>query len=673
MTDATAKMAPNAADAGQAADHAHGPDGRSRLVRTLGSAAAALLVATLVVAARSVDLLTGIPALIVVGCLLLALPTARTLSGRILVTGLAVLGWNQLLWWWDLPGDRVGLVLAVALGAAAAWFTWRGAVRQTVRGLVPETRAVDLVPVATAALGLVTFAPALLRVNPASALALLLPGWDNSAHFNMFRMILTHGRTVDALPPPTVGDHWIYFDYPQSFHATAATVTQLLWPDAATDAGSSLVAYNRSTALVIVAAVTVIVAGITASRGMRSRWEVAGPIAGLVAGAYFFGPGIESIHSGFASFVLPCTLIGAAIFVVLAMDRIPHPVYVLALGGAVVGVAHGWILLLLLAAPVVVAVLLPLDRERWRGSRQDWWLTALVGVLTTYGVLRAAVIVLRSASGSTLTAPGGILPPVIGVLAALTLGAAGVALMASARSRTNVHGSRGPAQRLLVCAGLIPIAGAMAVYLVRIQVEAHGVVGYYFWKHLTGFELVCVALLAAGVAMLARTTRAPRGSSGPLRLLCATVLLSVATTQVFGYTGPTDQQRGLVSTDPISNHRDVFRAQVAAQESTASQLLSAAHVLEHEQTGSAFLGSPGTLNPINAQQWYLALRGTWTTNGNAESRDLLGAEVDMAATRAVASTWLELHDGVLVVSPDVLPYLEGLDEAGSGSGRVRSW
>ncbi|MFI2753068.1 hypothetical protein ACGIF2_06500 [Cellulomonas sp. P22] len=654
------------------------PSGRSVSARPrhvgVYSTGVGVLIAALTVALRHFGVLTGPITLALVIAVALALPTAKTLSGRILLAGLIALGWSQTLWWWQLPFDRVTACLALGFGMAAGWIIARKMHLMGSRPLIPDIRVVDVIPLLTAAFGLFAFKPWITRDDGVSALALLLPGWDNSAHFNMFHMTWLHGSTIDAITPPTATNDWLYFNYPQGFHATAASLAQLMWPAAKHDVSSSLIAYNRITALLVTATVVTLVAGLCSMPRLRSRWDVAAPLAAVVSAGFFLGPGATSVQSGFASFVVPCALIGASMFVVVSMSRVAQPVSMLALCGAFLGVAHGWILLLVLAFPVAVASLLPMTKDRWRASRHAWTATALIIGATAFGIFRAARLVLGGTGGTSLSAPGAITPPPVGMVVVIATSSLGAGLIAVALLRKGELVDKANAWQVSTLISILPICVVVAHYLTSIQIRDHGTVGYYFWKFLLGSELILLALLSLAVSLIVPHEIAKKKPTGRVLTGIGVCALSLAGTQLYGYSGPSSVATGLVSTDTTTIVQDNFRLAPDAMATAASSLLSAARVLENSGIDSAYLETaPTSMDPINAQQWYLSLRGDWTTQGNFESVLLQGGQDSVETTIPVAERWLSSHSGTLVISPSLRQAF--LDDARlvSYSDRIRAW
>jgi hypothetical protein len=601
-----------------------------------------------VLALREQGHLTGLAGLVVAGLAALTLPTASHLSGRLLLTGTIVLGWNQVIWWTQLGIDRVSVLLAALVGGAVAVAAHQLlGPRDPRRSVLPTVRWVDTLPCAVFLVGLVTVPGTFRHTRPALALADLLPGWDNVSHFGMFAMILRHGATVPDLPPPAGGGAWEGFSYPEGFHATVATLAQLTWPHDSWGSGELLVAYWSGSALVMLAGVTVLAAGLTSLPTLRERWEVAAPLVGLLVGAYVFGLGHVLVAWGFAGFVFSCSLAGCAIFIALQWTSIRQSAVLLALGGAVVGVAHGWILLLTLLVPVALTSVLPLSRARWAAPGPRWVLAVPVAGATAYAVWRAVAIVLSSPAHNVLALTGAIMPPshwgLLGLLVALVVA---FFLPAPRAAEREVLILRPRARMLLL---VLPAAILVSTYIAVIQVRAHGVVTYYFWKYLCGAELVLLVVLAAVLAArVAPARRGLRRRTAGVTVL-AVSLLTIGATTVGAVMGMGSAGAG---------HDASQRAAPSTWRALAAELVDATRDEDSDKGAGMFVVSPGPLDTMNGAQWYLALRGDWTFETQAPAEQLQGVHTTTSALADVVAQWLDDNPGSLVVPPEVRDALE---------------
>ena len=606
--------------------------------------------------------LTGLACLIVATLAALSLPTSPHLSGRILLTGTAVLGWTQVVWWTPLEIDRVSVLLAGLVASAAAVVGYRlwgpGPHDWSV---LPRVRWVDTFPCLVFLAGLASVSNAFRHTRPNEVLAHLLPAWDNAGHFWMFTMILRHGATVDALPPPSSGGTWHYSYYPQGFHATVASVAELIWPHPSWNRDDLLATYWPASALVVLAGVTVLTAGLTSLPTMRDRWDVAAPLVGLLAGAYLFGLGQVLVSWGFASFVFSCTLVGCAFFIALQWTSVRQTFVLLALGGAAVGVAHGWILLLTLMVPMALALFLPLSPARWAAPVVRWVAAVAVVAATAFGVWHAVRIVAGNPDHDLLSTPGAILPPSPwGLLVLLVVVCVVTALTRSPRTTSATQDT--PRRRTRVTLLMLPAAMLVATYLGVVQVREHGEVGYYFWKYVCGAELALLVLLVAVVATNVNPDgRLVRGRTVGAALL-VTATLTIATTAVGLWMG----------TGSTGSAAAPHRAPPSTWKSLANELARSTQA--REATGaSMFVVSPGPLDTMNGTLWYLALGGEWTSSSEAQAEQLQGVHTTAPELADLVTNWLDKNPGSLLVPPDVHALLVTRPEARPNVDRVDSW
>ncbi|WP_281690708.1 hypothetical protein [Pseudonocardia thermophila] len=610
-------------------------DSRRRLVTSLVYAAVA---GGVVLAGRLSGLLEGGVGLGVAVLLVLAVPTSRELSRRVLIAGCAVLGWVPLLWLGPpVPGvGRVTIALVVLAGALAAWVGWSDRPWVRVQQLVPRMRLVDaLIPI-TVVVGLLQLAPWLRAKTAAQSLGLLFSAWDHSAHYAMVSMIRHHGATVDALPEPGGGFRWQFESYPQGFHALLVSIMELQHGARPGDLQAELLAYSQAAALMVVLTAVIVVAGLCALAPLRTRPAVALPVAAYVTTIFYVGPAATAIQGAIGNFTLACALCIAAALVALPAPRALDPWSVLAIGGAVVGVAFTWVLMLALAVPAAALVLLP-PRRRWRWSRSAAIVTAVVAVVTALCAWRVLVILGRVRESDPLTIPSGGVPPVnLGLYVVGALGLLAACLLVRHRTRTVQQRLRGLA--------LVPVCGiAVTIGLAVAQIDANYRLSYYGYKFMLGVEIVTLVLLVVPIAYaLARLPVRPRSAGTALRTGAASLVLAVSLTQVFGFTLLGFGPRGLVASAPGAT---AYAAQQTTLVVTPSVADLADRVAELQRTGrvpaNGFYVDARTdrsPDPILMAQWYLALTGTWT----AEANDVASAIDEKAYRRQPASAVLTI-------------------------------
>lgn len=607
--------------------------------------------AAAVAALRIVAPVHGTAAVVGAALLVLALPTSRILSRRIVLGGSLLLGLIPLLWWVPLPLGglgRAGLLLALLVGGLAAWLVVGGRrdVPRRARALLPRIAPVDTVPLlATAASAAVVSSWFRARTGPA-ALAALLPGWDNSAHVDMVEMLLRHGVTVDRLGAAPLGETWQFADYPQGYHAVVATLIEAMGVPPLTDPGAALVGYLHAEAWIVVLLGGLLAAAVCSLPTLRRRPAVALPAAALLVAGFVTGPGASAFAGGFPNFVFAAALAACLPLLVASMPRVAIPLHVAAMGALLVGVADSWILLLAVAAPAAAVLAFPATRVRWRASRRRWWQTGIVLGIAALAVLVPVNVLSGLSAGATLVIPGGIQDADPALAVAVAFAAIALCLLGTARA---------PHAWL----ALVPSTGlAAATALGAWQLHSAGSLSYYFYKLLIGVELVSLAVVVVGLSQVRLGTAAPgvRTTGRRFARRAATVIAAtLAAAQVTGFT--------------LTGHHE-YSAAPTPPAPFSSTLDAAALRVDTPRVTVLLATSP--VSQLNAQQWYLALTGRWTTAANDEAtRTLLAPGTDEAGTVAA------LLDGdrtaVVLVDPSRLAAVRQAAGTAERARRVLSW
>ncbi|MDP3973145.1 MAG: hypothetical protein Q8P61_09595 [Candidatus Nanopelagicales bacterium] len=374
-----------------------------------------------------------------------------------------------------------------------------------------------------------------------------LAGWDHVSHFDMVEMIRTYGTTIDRLPPAFDDTSWFFSSYPQAFHAGLATVMDFLVGAEETSRHTELIGYSRGTALILIAAAVMVAAGLCSLPRLRQLPWVGLPVATLAAGAFLLGPGAVGPARGHANFILATALTAAVALAVVTQDRVLRPLPLAAIGGAVVGVAHGWLALLTMTLLAVPVMLVPTSRDRWRANRRQVVLSCLIVVATGTGLIMAITIIATGPPVNLVTATGGVEHnPLTVLVRAATVPACLVAsglLVADIRRHRSSRLSDSD-RRTAWLIGVPVIAALVIVVLAIAQYRAVGELRYYLYKFVIATQLVSIVILTVIVGtLLVRwiLRRSPLSSArhSKIPLVMASLLATLATTQVFGYTGPT--------------------------------------------------------------------------------------------------------------------------------------
>jgi hypothetical protein len=614
--------------------------------------------ATAVLLGRGSGVLEGMPGLLGAAALILLVPTSREFSRRILLAGCLLLGWVPVLWWWPLPVGGLGRATIGLAVLAFGLATWVGAGRRPwsrALRLLPRLRVVDVLVPVTAGAGLLVLSPWLQTKSAVQTLGMLMSGWDNVAHFSMVTMIRRYGVTVDAMANPPSGGTWQYASYPEGFHAAVVAIIEVMRGPALGDLGSELLDYAQGVALLVVAVTVMVVAGIASLPVLRRRPGLAIPSAAFAGGVLLLGPGSHAIQGGFGNFLVAAALVVALALLAVTTTRVLDPLRLAALGGAVVGIATGWVLLLALAVPAVLVVLLPFRRSRWRASRAPVVVSALVVVAVVACLVRVAVVVSRVQVENPLTLTGGFVAPGVGLVTASVCGMVGACLLLGRVGRGPF--SRATALRVTTLLGVPLVGVAVAVVLAAVQVQTNGAITYYGYKFMTGLLVVVLVLLAVPVGYALAGFSRPARLRERVRGALATLVMTVAATQVFGLTlpadpalsavpatpaeraGPTGVTGGITALAPtlppgLTNRNQQLKTLL--QPPTTAYLAAQVELLDRRGGlgGPAYyvdVPSDGRVNYKLAAQWFLALTDEWTSNAN---RTAVSIHLDDAPTYA---------------------------------------
>jgi hypothetical protein len=438
--------------------------------------------------------------LLLVLLLVVAVPVAPFLAERVAIGLALVVGWTPVLWWVKWPGavNHAAVVASLVAGGIAAYVLAGSRPRMRLRSLVPVVRRADLLLPAAGVVGVIATLPLVVAPTPQRALEVLVPGADNWAHFAMFANLRAYGATPDALGSAPDGSAWAFGSYPRSFHALAATVSELLAPRMATGAASVEVYAHTLGALVLIGLLMVTAAVLSLPRVGERGW-LALPALSLTCTGLLWEPGQKVLANGFASFWVAAVASATALILGLAAPTVRTVVLAAAVGGLLVTVAHAWLPLIVVAAPAALLVLTRDRREARVRLAFPLAILALSGAAATYALvttLRAVTIefVVSEVSGFNGTSP---LPTFV-LLIVLSY------VVVRARSFAGGPGAlpAGAVLRLRLL-GLAPLLGLLSLTaLLILQLQAIGTTSYYFLKYLMGFELILSCVAPAVCAML---------------------------------------------------------------------------------------------------------------------------------------------------------------------------
>ena len=595
-------------------------------------------------------------------------PSDPLLRRRVVLNLSVGLGWMVVPWWepWPVPVNHAALALALTAGALA-WRVVDPGSRLGGSALLPRLDRADAALGVAVLAGLGVMHRWAFASTPGAALEVLLPGFDNAPHFSMFRLMRAHGAMLDSLGRAPDGSSWAFSDYPQGFHAVVATLSEVLHPQPL-DGGAALLAYSHGVAAVVVIGIVALTAAVLCLPGLAARPVVLTPSLALVWTAFLWQPGQTLIADGFASFWLGCAAVSVALLLGLAPARRFSVPEFAAVGGLLVLVAWTWTPLMVLAAPAVLALLVPPDGRRAvrRPSLRAWWCLALL-VAAGLASTRVVLVLLRTVGvQSVVTAVGGFHPPrPAGVLLVIFASLAAHLLFGVLMKRLDTSpGAAGTVLRARVLA-LTPVLGLVTLALLLAAQMRAGEGAYYFVKYLTGVELVAATVTAALLAVL--TARAPRPRH-PRRAAVLGAAAVVGVTQLFG-TFPTGSAPMLDSTYPGTTDLGASFSRAAI----ARGILRAASGAPSPGVDYLAVATGQAKRLDYPDGWFHAVNGSLTVRSAARVDRLHSASRTVPEVGAAAAGLLGEPGVRVVVDPRFLVRVRGQLPAGADRARVVSW
>lgn len=616
--------------------------------------------------------LPGAAFLMLAGLLVVAVPTSRYFSRRVLIAGSTFLGWVPLMWFCDLSwviGGRSRLTVALIAGGIVAWWSLQG-FHTGLRLIALRLRAVDYLLIAAGVMVAWQYSPYIVLNDAKMALARLLPGWDHSAHFDMAVRIRESGvLTIFAPSPP--GGQWRNANYPEGYHAAVAGVMELLHGAVRLSQGATIITYSRAMAIVVVIAVVTTLAALASLPALRKKRCLAFPSLMLLTATLILGPGGWVVYSGFPNFMVAVCMLAAGL---VAFSSSAYPArsryMVLVTLSSVLALAYNWALLVVVVIPPGVMIGLSLICHRRRLNKWGVAFWSCVGCALSI-MLLVPLRILGGQAGNlkdlALLGNGVPIPFDMRVLLlASTLALVGPVFAASARS----------SRRILTVLSVSMFVGLLvAIELGHRRFMVDGTLGYYFWKFAAAMAVVSVA-----VALVSLIIVWPEGG-----WLCRTVdriqfaaSLAVGISMLFVYGAPV-----AVPIDvqlPPSAGRAARSEAIAVGLSLtgdAGSLLQATEAAEQTESLVVLLPFPAAQTTPQALvgAWYLALTGNWTilahdvTAGQPEKAE---QNVD-AAVDAARAVFTKHPDAVVVVGPQFAAELRSALGQTIRPDQIRSW
>lgn len=592
----------------------------------------------------------------------LTIPTARHLSGRVLVLAAGFLGTSLPLWL--IPVGAFGLthgtLLAGAVGGLAGGFAARSWPGDGVRGLVPELRWIDALPLLAAGATAFYFRRPLLTGDIGNALSMTVVRWDNSSHVYLASLLHDTGRLQPFLGASFDGSGWGFADYPTGYHSAVATLLDLISRPGATRS-SELLSFWHAVALVLIVIVTGCVAAVTATPRARTRPLVALVVGAAVVSTFLFGPGFHAVADGHQN--VPIALFGAAAVMssMLSARTVWQPVHVGVAVAGVVTAIGAWAPIGALAGLGCLALVLPLAKSRWSAPRRA--IVACVSLVAA-GLVAVGLIYRWATSGVggnfLVSANGGVSPVDGGLFFAVVVG---VALATVAAAITAWIGSPRDAEAMrLAVLGLVPLA-AFGAYLVLAnqQFKAFGELRYYSIK--LGAVACVIGLLYLAFAALYLAPRLdPQRAGRPLVRVLTAALLAVSTVAMYGSVLATPYLSG--GQAPGRAAQDVLASQ--GERDILTALMTAADKVPADNHAIVMSQAFGPLNCARYTVALLSIKGTYTQTGS----DLVNALIGDADMASAAAKLLAANPHVWVITDAATKSQLGTSLAPDLAGRV---
>ena len=326
-------------------------------------AAAAAIGAAALGALSATSALSGVGFLVLLGFCALALPTHRTLAGRVVYTVPAFSTLAFVVWLIPARVPHEDLI-AAALGGALGWAVTRAVVGGRASQLLPRVDGVDVVAVlGTAAVAAKSLSHFVLASSPQKAIDVWATMWDNSSH-SFIELSMRHtGLLVRYLPLSFDGTAWAQSTYPAAYHATAETLLTFYLGHAQVPAEQELFAFVRITGLLGVVGAVLAASAVATLPGVRRNPFGAAVGAGIAGSVMSAGPGAFGMNDAHYNYPFSLALVMAGVSVAVGASRVWDLRRVSVLVAVVVLGAGGWLPLGALAAGVALAVALPLDRR----------------------------------------------------------------------------------------------------------------------------------------------------------------------------------------------------------------------------------------------------------------------------------------------------------------------
>lgn len=603
---------------------------------------------------------------------LILLPTSQDLTSRIAINGVLMLGLLPILWWGTASFNisrvfHTSSIASFLIISITVFFVSKQILSRS--RWLPHSKPSDLLLAAAALFMVWLYLPFINGASSSSAL-LQSMGGDIVAHFTMVIKTIETGVSGSGWGIAPDETPFVYVNYPQHFHTTAAYFGQSFSRTSEEIIESNSSAFMAGLAITIIFSVLILASlSLNILREKKGFFLPGLLIIGSVA-AISAGFGASNIQSGFPNFVLAA--VGVLYSFFLAIQAKPvKSIEVIASASAVVLVINCWFLLSPIALGLLVISLwrYQLNKSYVLIEKRSTWATSILLVFLGYAWSIHLISAASSGIGgpiNVLSVPGGTpsmpLRQVIGIsFLVLSIG-----IFLLTQKTKFVHSdTRVPAFGFI---GLVSFSLCLLFGLVAFQRLQGASTSYYQQKLANGIYLVMTVALVAAIVIVCdlyweKFQVSNRQTRWAIYLTCwlGTFL---ALSSVPGFITGLEMRVGV--------------ATEASRSSEASErLISASGLLgELPCEVPVYLALQGGDPPADiSNQWGHAMSGTWTESSGPVNYYLWSQSLswDFENKSGIINDFLaEFPKTCVIVSPEVFESYQTGNTA-SNFARVLTW
>ena len=433
---------------------------------------------------------------------------------RILVVTASLFGLLPVLGWFH-KADVISPIEIVA----AIWFV-SGCINATSRKNFKPTNT--LLPVAIGVSSMYLWWRPISDGSPTAVLSRILPGWDNSSHFNFFFSNLINRQYLIRIHQIGGDFRLVGHEYPTGIHYLWSLFFSHERALLLNSPSRAVPVYAISVTITLVVAVGIGAIAIARLGSNSYQKLVLGFVGtGLSIGLIGIGPLSQTIPAGFAN--MPAVVVGLLLVLSVGVKPISNKwMNLIALTGGTLSVLYNWYPMVVLLIPILIyAVVKFIREERWFVS------LGLISAIAVSGILPIAQSL--SLGISHLSEPGGITPFPIGIGLIIIFSSCGCGVYLLLVSRKYLEGFT-----LVIPTIFLVVLGTY----IRMTTNEYP---YYFQKaFLIGSVTTSFAVVMVLSIHLVFTSNASpqHGRKQSTAIVLCAILIALALVNITGYAGP---------------------------------------------------------------------------------------------------------------------------------------